>query len=882
MIPRPSQFDSLSRIPLVGTSRRSIFQYVATISAKTALILVFWLYGFHTSQGQQSDTLQTVKLPTDANLTQGYSLLISYPNMVSTGYMPLKIELNANTAFARDRNFRLVVETIDSSIVPKRNGLRYEIAFQVEQGQNKYQISDMLPKWFAGQAFTFTLDEDDQPVPGYAATKEVRINPQTLLFSGSAASKKGLFESEIDCNCLYIFSSKNQSSKAQTILPELFSVLNGDTLSRQQFLNSYLKQHQITPQKSFQQTTQPTAARWQSPDQFWEEAAATEKLHRLDVSNLSNDWRSYQGYDVIILDSETAPVLRIHNKKKYAAIKHWQMLGGTIIVLGKPRNWRDTDPGSPSPAAKAVFELKRQELEHLRELHEGFLRNTTLKYDFDTVRAIERDGKIFLEHLTYYDGQRLYTPIEDNLTQTVLKEFKSINDIYHRVRTSNVWYRDASFKFELGGITYEFAEPFVADWGITLDRATFGTTIFLHPDENTIVPPQSLWRFAIEQVGDRVSPTLRRGVNTINNGNRFDDWKIPGISEPPVYTFIGFLSCFFVVVGPIAYWQTKRIERTYLMFAIAPALALLTTLAMFGYGIIADGFGSAARVRQLTWVDGPTKTGVERVRGTYFTGRKIDGSLTFPDQAEVFPLLNRPGERWTSIATQAPAKMGASLVNLDGQAFESSTLPVREQRQFVSHHPRPEIGCLSIRIRNLLNQPTSPSTVDDEVAKLASKRTISVTNEFDFALQDLILRNESLTLHWFIESLSPGETAYAKPISNKDASRLLGQMYTQHRPVGSSGESSNRRRNADNASNFSDFALKIRQELRSSSGDLNGIMESWLQQKLLTEGELPAGHFVATAAVSQDAIAIENCKLESSIRYVMGRFNLQQASGEKP
>ena len=48
------------------------------------------------------------------------------------------------------------------------------------------------------------------------------------------------------------------------------------------------------------------------------------------------------------------------------------------------------------------------------------------------------------------------------------------------------------------------------------------------------------------------------------------------------------------------------------MFAIAPVLTVITTLSMLGYSIIADGFGSHARIRQITWVDGVTGEGVER------------------------------------------------------------------------------------------------------------------------------------------------------------------------------------------------------------------------------------------------------------------------------
>ncbi|MGB1925667.1 MAG: hypothetical protein ACPHL6_04010, partial [Rubripirellula sp.] len=67
-----------------------------------------------------------------------------------------------------------------------------------------------------------------------------------------------------------------------------------------------------------------------------------------------------------------------------------------------------------------------------------------------------------------------------------------------------------------------------------------------------------------------------------------------------------------------------------------------------------------------------------------------------------------------------------------------------------------------------------------------------------------------------------------------------------------------------------DFPLYISQEINSKEKQLNGKMETWLQNRLLLLGELPVSHFVATTDVSDDAIAIENCEIQSSVHYVIG------------
>ncbi len=248
------------------------------------------------------------------------------------------------------------------------------------------------------------------------------------------------------------------------------------------------------------------------------------------------------------------------------------------------------------------------------------------------------------------------------------------------------------------------------------------------------VPSSAALTIAARTLDVRASPTLRRGVDPLIGDGRFARWLIPGVAQPPVYTFMGLLTVFVVLVGPIAYRRTTKIGRSYLMFAIAPALALVTTLAMFGYGIVSDGFGTVVRVRQVTWVDGRSGDAGERVRSTYFAGVRPGDGLRFPGNAEVIGYPQGTGDSWEEHNRSMPETIGKVVVRNDSQVFDSSFLPSRQQRQFVVHRPRMGVGYLSLS--SALDATAAPN----------------IESTFDFVLHETLIRDDRGD-YWFVGDL---------------------------------------------------------------------------------------------------------------------------------
>ena len=131
------------------------------------------------------------------------------------------------------------------------------------------------------------------------------------------------------------------------------------------------------------------------------------------------------------------------------------------------------------------------------------------------------------------------------------------------------------------------------------------------------------------------------------------------------------------------------------MFLIAPALALLTTVSMFSYSIIADGFGTTIRVRQIMWVDGKSGDTVERTRVTLFSGISPRDGLKFARDAEVMLYPASSGQPWNELDSQLQRSRIGVRIDGESQVIDSGVLPSRSQTQFVSHRVRQSLGRLN-------------------------------------------------------------------------------------------------------------------------------------------------------------------------------------------
>ena len=528
------------------------------------------------------------------------------------------------------------------------------------------------------------------------------------------------------------------------------------------------------------------------------------------TGNLPKDWRGYQRWDFIVLTKAAIADIKPRTAE-WNALLGWALCGGTLVV------W---------------------DVESQAELEVLLDRTPTNQSDlvFDEIRSLgftqDDFSRAGIELLGSGKLQRRSTLIRSE-NSSVSADSVRVAPRFYGVALG------AGKAIAVSGIeALDFKTPVA------------GSTVNVNLNGAGLLN-RSKWDFYLKLMGKDVSPILRRGAEPILGNAEFKKWLIPGVAQPPVYVLVSFLAIFVVLVGPVAYRRTTRSGRGHLMFVVAPLLALVTTVSMFAYGIAADGFSTLGRIRQITWVDGATGAASERIRETYFAPISPRAGLSFPADAEVFSVRRPDFGPWESRHNTVDQILGSVTINDVNQRFSSSFVPSREQKQFVSQRPRLDVGRLSI------------ARIDGDV----EESKWQVTNEFRFRINDAVVRDRQ-GAYWRVENVGPGQLQVAVALPAADARKLMGKFYLDHNPVAATG--SRGRRGGGWLGGVVDLTAELNMELHGGTRSPEGKFESSLRESLQLNNELPLGFFVAMCEVTEDATAIEGCKIENSVHYVIG------------
>ncbi|MEM6468718.1 MAG: hypothetical protein AAF802_04060 [Planctomycetota bacterium] len=554
------------------------------------------------------------------------------------------------------------------------------------------------------------------------------------------------------------------------------------------------------------------------------------KIFRLTFEDVPTDWRLLRNVNSILIQYSALSELvgASEFSARADAIKNWTAMGGLLVVLGTPsfdelseklEMTLISDSDDRKQFVQRTTAIKTAWLNRLRQ-YEYFKENPGASSSYGTgLLPPELGGRLTPDPTQFINDP---TWVE-NLSEDVETLRQEIRD-------------------------------FDTAWGKGFSsRAGLGLVVGLPTSIGNDLGPGVVQNL----VADRISPMLLRGVDPVLGDARFRRWLIPGVAQPPVYTFIGILTLFVILVGPVAYRWTSRGHRSHLMFAIAPFLALMTTVAMFAYGIVADGFGTIARVRQVTWIDGMSGDAVERTRVTLFAGLTPREPLRFDEDAEVMLYPNNVGTEWDDLPSDVPlANRFRVAVNEEDQLVDPSVLPARAQTQFVSHQVRRGIG--SIGFSSL------PEFNADENAPTEAA---VISNQLPFEMTRVVVRSRD-GRYWSVDRLPSKAEQEAKPLPKiQEVSRLLGSLYNDHRPISVASRSKRTNRNTNAVT---DLIVTVNRQMGRTSAIQDGCFETLLSNSLSVSGELDPGTFVGFAAPSDDSLPVDEAEHVASVRYVMG------------
>ncbi len=745
--------------------------------------------------------LSTIDLPDRPGRVAGFTTQVELAAENSAGYVPVKITVNAVGTLTADRRLVFRIETQSGGQSPPQRGLTVDLPINLTQGSKSESFVRYLPKWSAGQAVEVTVLEAGRGLPDYNA---VAGQP---LPRGRRANEN-LLASEYQINWACIHDGTTISREEKSNLNNLLSIVYSGS-------GSIPFSEDEAEQKWAGTSGQPSL------------------LLPISLEELPHDWRGYQRFDVVVTSMRELQSVRTDDQA-FDALRGWVLNGGIVIVFGAPSpeaafeqlefRWFDGTKSASEiqPIAKRVIESVEEDEKALGDAVANLEQWIQQRRELGGAASEDPNRAMSMAMLdqVYADD---YGMAEENL-KIQQGRLKSLGEMgpraVHRWK-DEVW----------------------------VQGVAAGRVVVLRGNDSSTAPPLIHWRIAERTVGYRRSPMLRRGVDPLLGDGRFQRWLIPGVAQPPVYTFMGLLTLFVVFVGPVAYRRTAKYGRSYLMFAIAPVLALFTTVAMFGYGIVSDGFGTVIRARQLTFVDGQSGDAAERVRATYFAGVRPGEGIRFPGNAEVYAYPESTGLSWSELNRKTPLTIGSVVVDEQTQRFDSSFLPSRQQRQFVTHAPRHDVGYFEL------------TPAEDAVSPP------DVFNGFGFTIHEVVLRDHSGD-YWSAKNLSAEASRVCTPLPLKDSSKELGRIYNQHRPLSAVRESRRRQRSYRNE--IFDLILEVNREINSSNVVADGIFEHWLREQLQTTGEIPPGYFIATADVSDDVLSVDEYELSASVRYVFG------------
>ncbi|QDV58344.1 hypothetical protein [Rosistilla oblonga] len=359
----------------------------------------------------------------------------------------------------------------------------------------------------------------------------------------------------------------------------------------------------------------------------------------------------------------------------------------------------------------------------------------------------------------------------------------------------------------------------------------------------------NLWMAVIGESRQRIGTENRLGMNIANGDNNFWNWLIAEVGQPPVYKFLGMISLFVLLVGPVSYYLFLYLKRLYLFFVFAPIVALICTAVIGLYALIADGFGSRVRVRHLTLLNS-AGDGITWSRQTYFSGLRPRDGVAWSRDSAVYPLRELQDSASLSPITSEPASAQIAIDD-DVIRLTGSFMPSRTQSQFIVISPTQNAG---------------------SVIAHAGDGLVRVENQTAYPIQSILLADAS-NHYWLAESLDSGATVDATALLAIDAARWMTTNYLDYAPELPAG--------FQDASQSELLRLgnrRLRSQHNQSiffSDNEGGLVEAMFRTAMVEQGTPPANRFIALADLPDRAIGIEDAKPVECIHMIMGEVQFE-------
>lgn len=233
----------------------------------------------------------------------------------------------------------------------------------------------------------------------------------------------------------------------------------------------------------------------------------------------------------------------------------------------------------------------------------------------------------------------------------------------------------------------------------------------------------------------------RLGVAGRLGNLEFLEFLISTVRSVPIMAFLIFISVFTFVIGPLNYFILSRKKKLNFLVLTIPAIAIVTSLLLFGYSMLAHGFSVKSRVRSLTIIDQGNRQAVSTARLAFYAGITPSDGLSFSPSTAVIPIRAK-GDAFESAHTDWT----------DTQWLRSGWLRSRTRTQFLTMNVRPERGRLTV---------SEPSETE-----------LPVSNGLEWPLEAVVVTDRD-GKPWFAVDLAAGSRKAFRPMTGEDKASLV-------------------------------------------------------------------------------------------------------------
>ncbi len=503
-------------------------------------------------------------------------------------------------------------------------------------------------------------------------------------------------------------------------------------------------------------------------------------------------WLCLSDLDVIAASKEFWTHSSI-NQSSRDAVRRWVAAGGVL--------WSYGDATSASSQQDRFHGSLQFESVAISSVPTG----TTLKNSLQLNEINDTSAFVVLTNGSVYRRSQL-SSITNRKRQEVMDALTAANNPIAKIETQqDVASRIRVAKYGLGRIiAIDTSDPFP-------ESLQFWRAV------QTVSLGNSVWT----AWGDRF------GLSYQGGSSNYWRWLIGEVGGPPVKSFLVLNTLFVLLVGPAACIVLRRSSKLYLLYFLAPAMALLVSGSLFAYAICSDGFGTQVRSCQWTWLDSVNDVVVHQDRSTYYSALG-SGELRFP--ADSLVAVSAPTGNVNSRMRVGPGAYPGGRVNWEGdyQAWSDDFLPSRSQVQYLTTQPFVD---------------TASALTFDE----STSGAVLVTNRFTDAMGPLVYRSR-LGTYFRIDKIDAGDTQPMQLSNQQAVQQLVSDQVLP--PLGFVPDLSNVRYYGYSPSD--------------KYPELEYRLNDW-------RGQMPKGAFVGLKEVDSNRIAIEDAELSASLQIVMGK-----------